>query len=534
MTNIQLNNPDLDHFAGMSSMNTDSMILPTEYPFDDSGYPDDGQPQQIAGDADPIDDSILEHQNLAKRKLDRSEEEVRAETEQSSKDIFELVQSLEDVQAIKNFALDHVTDLAGLKRPIQTRFYELIKNLGVPGEWVRLDLKPSVTETKRDISNSITWTDYVRTANELGYEFRLNVLDNSLEVNEERIDDVTDAEIFSLLHARGLTNVEVGRRAFLTDANQNRYHPIKNFLQHLEWDKQDHIAQLSTYLKDSHSPIKYADGTSSTVIHAFLKRWLIGAVGKVYNSQDVQNPMLILDGSQGKGKSYFAKWLCSPLPAMHFEGAIKPDDKDYFRYLSTRWIWEVGELGATMRKSDREALKAFITQQDVTYRPAHGRYVLNKPALASFIGTVNFEGALLSDPTGHRRFWPVNITAIEWSYTETVNICQIWAQAYWLYQNGETNRLNEEERRVHAEICQTYEVDDLMTEYIYEWFDVDPDNTDWFTSTVSIMDRLKTYANLKGSDRSLSMQLASSLHKIGLQKNRKSNVRGYQGIIINN
>jgi len=466
---------------------------------------------------------------VADSHVDISEADIFDET----KSIFDAVQGIDDVQAIKNFVLDHVANIAELKRPDQTKFYELLKGLGVPAEWVRLELKPSVTETKRSLSNGITWTDYVRTANDLSYTFRLNELDNSLEVNGDRIDDVIDAEIFSLMHERGLTNVEVGRRAFLTDANQNRYHPVKDFLQGLTWDGQGHIEKLSTYLTDSHSPIQYADGTNSTVIHAFLKRWFIGAVGKVFNSQDVQNPMLILDGSQGRGKSYFAKWICSPLPHMHFEGAIKPEDKDYFRYLSTKWIWEVGELGATMRKSDREALKAFITQQDVTYRPAHGRYVLNKPALASFIGTVNFEGSLLSDPTGHRRFWPVNITNLDWSYTDNVDISQIWAQAYSLYQNGESNRLSEEEKKTHAEICQTYEVVDLMTEYIYEWFEVDTNNDEWFSTTVSIMDRLKTYAGVKGSDRSLSMQLASSLKKIGLTGGRKDSQRGYKGIIPN-
>ncbi len=239
--------------------------------------------------------------------------------------------------------------------------------------------------------------------------------------------------------------------------------------------------------------------------------------------------MIILDGAQGKGKSHFVKWLC-PFEELHFEGAIKPEDKDYLAYLTTHWIWEVGELGATLRRADREALKAFITLQNATYRPSYGRHALHKPALASFIGTVNFEGALLSDPTGHRRFWPVSLVDLNWGYATAIDVGQLWAQAYALYRQGEPWQLCSEEREAHATICAQYEVEDVLEGYILKLFTVDPLNLDLFMATTDIIDKLRTYASLKGSDRAVAMQLSSTLHKLGLRKKKPDKQNGYSGI----
>ncbi len=434
-----------------------------------------------------------------------------------------------DEAMLKTFALDSIEQLAQMPRADYVRFTEALKQRGVAAEWLRTELRPAVNEEARRKQNGVTWLDYVKAANDLGYEFRLNVLDDSVEVNGQRMTGVIDAVLLSHLHAKGLRSADVARRAFTTDADSNHFHPVKQYLESLQWDGDDQIAGLSRHFTDGHDLITYANGKQRTVIHAWLRHWLIGNVAKVYNSQEAQNPMLVVDGVQGKGKSFLVKWLCSPLPHLHFEGSIRPEDKDYLRYLSTRWIWEVSELGATMRKADREALKSFITLQDVTYRPAHGEFVLNKPALASFVGTVNFEGALLNDPTGHRRFMPVEITSLDWDYTKNIDVNQVWAQAYHLYQRGTPWKLTEEEKQVHKAICEHYEVEDVLEGHLREWFKIEPDNEALFSHTTTIIGKLNTYAGARPG-RATEMQLAATLNKIGLRKRKKDNRWGYAGI----
>ena len=436
-----------------------------------------------------------------------------------------------DAATVQHFALSVSDRLSQLSRKDFAIFCNKLIGRGIPSEWIRRELKPTVNAEQKSADSGVTWTHYVDAARELGFEFRLNDLDDSIEVNGQRLSDVIEARMLSYLHAKKFRSVDVARRAFVTAAAENRFHPVKEYLHSLKWDGHDHIAHLARYFTDSHSPITYSDGTIRTAFHAFQRRWFIGAVAKVYDSRSGQNPMLVLDGNQGKGKSFYVKWLCSHLPHLHFEGAIKPEDKDYLQYLTTRWIWEVGELGATMRRADREALKAFVTLQEATYRPAYGHHVLHKPALSSFIGTVNLEGELLNDPTGHRRFWPVNVIDIDWAYT-SVNIDQVWAQAYHLYRTGEPWQLSDEERQAHQVITAAYEVEDIIEGHIHDWFDVDPGNTGMFTATTKIIDVLKNSnrANVKSNDRALSMQLSITLKSMGLTKDKVGKANGYIGI----
>ena len=438
-----------------------------------------------------------------------------------------------DRQAVTLFALGNVENLAGMDKASLGVFCTHLRAKGVTAEWIRTDLRPAIAEAQKEAAQSgqpnsggfageATWRHYVAAAQNLGYTFRLNDLSDTVETNGERMTDVHEAILLSKLHEMGLKTPDVARRAFTTAAAQNRYHPVKEYFAGLKWDGEDHIGKLAGYFTDTHDQIEYKDGTQRTVFSAFFRRWLVGAVGKVYDSRQCQNPMLVLAGDQGSGKSYFAKWIC-PFPELHFEGAIHPDDKDFNGYLTTKWIWEVSELGSTMRKADRESLKDFITKQDATYRPAYARHPLVKPALSSFIGTVNFDGALLDDSTGHRRFWPVDVAIIDWKYSQDVDKSQVWAQACALYKAGEPWALSTEERAAHRAIVEVFEVEDIVAGYILEYFTVRPGDESLFLFTTDILSTLRKPdgADLTGSDDRLTKQVAKALTSLGLKRGRK-------------
>ena len=102
--------------------------------------------------------------------------------------------------------------------------------------------------------------------------------------------------------------------------------------------------------------------------------------------------------------------------------------------------------GATTRRRDLEGLKAFITREQITERPAYGRYEIVKPALASFFGSVNADGAgFLTDRTGNRRFWLAGIKAVNWDYVDAVDVRQVWGEAANAYFSSEPYRLTPDE-----------------------------------------------------------------------------------------
>lgn len=449
------------------------------------------------------------------------------------------VQQASGSDDIKLWALDRVEDASYLTRSERERFFIFLARAGVPERWLEHSYKKAISaawtdrQTGARTVNGPTWDAYVTAMEELGYHFRTNDLDDTIEVNGELLTDGLEAEILMRMYDAGFDKADVVRRALTAHAHRNRYNPIKSYLVGLTWDGTDHIAKLCGFLEDKHPHIVYRDGSHRTVIHAFLRRWVIGAVAKVYEGGIArgQNPMLVLDGDQNLGKSTFVKWIGSPLPDRMLESPIHPDDREHARYLATKWVWEVVELGATLRRADLDALKGFITKTDVTFRKPYDRHPVVKPAAASFIGTINNESGFLVDPTGNRRFLPVHLNAIRWEYTQAVDINQIWAQAYALYKSGEPWALTPDERAMHASLSGDYEREDPYEGWILRLFDVAPEKMDLFTTSADIVEKLQDNG-VRDSTRAIQTQLGITMRRLNLQSGRqpRTGPRGYFGI----
>lgn len=357
--------------------------------------------------------------------------------------------------------------------------------------------------------------DYIKALSDLGYEFKLNLLDNSIEVNGERLTDVTAATIRDKMRDRGFKRyMSAMEDAYTHEAANYAYHPVRDYFAELKYDGGNYINQLATYFKDQHS-----------VFHIYLRRWLIGAVAKAHRG--TQNMMLVLEGPQNIGKSFFARWLC-PINGMYLDSAISPDNKDDLINLISKFIWEVGELGATTRKADREALKGFITREVVTVRKPYGKYSITKPSLASFVGTFNNEAGILSDPTGNRRFNICSLTEIDWHYAHDIDVNSVWGEAQTAYQSGESWHLTPEEAKRQVEINKEFEVEDPIENLIIKHFTVTFDQGDW-TATADIMSVLQNNG-LTGNLKTNQMYLSTTLKKMGLEKYKFNGIWGYKGI----
>ncbi len=372
----------------------------------------------------------------------------------------------------------------------------------------------------------------------LGYSFALNLLDSSIEVNGERIDDIIDAQIVVRMYDRGFKSKEHIRLVYTTLAAENAYHPVKQYLESLQWDGQNHISKLSTYFTGSDDPITYANGKTAPLFRVWLGKWLIGTVAKVFATGAVraQPPMLVLDGPQGIGKSVFARWIGSPMDELFIESDIQPDNREHERYLATKWIWEVAELGATTRKSDREALKSFLTKAESTFRTPYDKYGKIKPVLASFIGTVNGEDGFLSDPTGNRRFLCAKIETINHSYQQDIDINQVWAQAYALWKSGETWQLTEIEKLVQSSTNKTHSKEPALLGRILDVCDIYEGDAasmpqTYRATTGAIVVKLQS-SGVTGGTKQIEMDTAAALKYLGLTQDSNARPRQWCGIRI--
>jgi predicted P-loop ATPase len=415
-------------------------------------------------------------------------------------------------------------------RTIKDDYGELTQRLSNRSAWVNVSRK--INGVTFLVGNQLKTIDFLLAFKAAEVTFRLNIMDDRIELYgglpllpevSTPISDIHEHVLFNWLYDVGMTGEDKMKRAVSQASAMNAYHPIKEYLDGLVWDGNDYLAALFNKLT-------FENKESG---EAFFKRWFIGSVAKII--EQGQNFMLVIDGPQGIGKSYLVRWLC-PLPKYFIEGAVQPDDKDSYKRLMSSWIWEVGELEGTTRRSDRAALKDFITRQEITMRVAYGRHDITKPASASLVGTINEDGAgFLNDPTGSRRFAVTKLTSINYDYTK-INKDQLWAQIYALYKAGEAWELTPDERKLQVDSNNSYEADSPVEQYLnlhFSWNIDDSNDQKNFMSSIEILETLKL-AGLYGNDRANLMEISTVLKREGLQKKRVRGMTGFYGLVKNN
>jgi len=369
--------------------------------------------------------------------------------------------------------------------------------------------------------------DYIVAIAAFGLKLKLNTLSDRMEINGREgirpLSDIDESVIFNRLGDYGMRGEGRMRRAMHQMAVKNSYHPVREYLDGLTWDGKDWFSGLMNKLD-----------MSSKAAPVFWRKFLIGSIAKSLKAQ--QNYMLVLLGPQGRGKSRLVQWLC-PLPKLHHEGPISPDNKDHQIKALEHWLWEVAELDSTTRRSDRSALKHFISQKIISVRVPYGRYAITKPAVASLIGTVNEDGAgFLNDPTGNRRFAVIHLDSIDWSYDE-IDVNQLWAQLYHEYKNGAEWELNQNEKEIQNMINKQHMIKSPLEELFMKHFEYDLSDDDRFMSTMDILEKLGD-VGLTGDQFKNKMHLGALLTSLGLKKGKHSTKSGreygYYGVWIAN
>ena len=359
------------------------------------------------------------------------------------------------------------------------------------------------------------------------YAFALNELTDRIMVNGDPLTDETLSVIYcDLVNVIPSCTTELLTHVIRAEAAQHRYHPIKAYLNGLQWNGANEIEKLARYFEDE-----------DRVFGLYLRKWLIGAVAKAFTGR--QNPVLVLVGEQGAGKGYFAKWLC-PIPKAYIESPIIPDNNDNKLRLTDRFIWEVSELGSTTRRADVDALKWFLTLESVVARRSYGRFDIEKPALASFIGTVNPDGAgFLMDATGNRRFRPVTLVKIDRRYADACDISQVWAEAVDAYRRGETADLPaSDESTLRQHILPKSQIVNIMVEMIQqEYIKLSDAAEDKYVvsafSSTEILLHLYNCGYHGRNSKADAMDLAQAMQYLGFEKTRSATGRKYIGIIKN-
>ncbi len=276
---------------------------------------------------------------------------------------------------------------------------------------------------------------YLSAANE---KRGLGICHNAFTGRDEwRAGPIRDAHLTLIrvqIELAGMRNVgnDLTARAVRAVAERNAYHPIRDWLHGLTWDRK---ARLSEWLTT------YMGAEDSAYVRAVARAALIGLVARVERPGCKHDHVLVLSGAQGIGKSTACKvlggdWYGDNLPA------LRNDDREAGMWLPGHWLVELSEMAPT-RKAEGEALKSFLSRATDEIRLPYARLADSVPRQCAFVATTN-ESEYLRDQTGGRRFWP--ITCGDGVDTEALasDRDQLFAEALAAFRDGEPWHLSAE------------------------------------------------------------------------------------------
>ena len=298
--------------------------------------------------------------------------------------------------------------------------------------------KHSNGEIQRTIQNCITilQNDHV-----LADAIRLNLLSERIDIvkpvgwprSGKTLNDTDMKYILRRMEKYGISSEKKIESAIRIVANENRYHPIRDYLNSLKWDGTERIAHVLHH---------FLGAAEDEYTCEAMKIFLLGAIKRVFQPGCKFETMLCLVGGQGAGKSTFFRLLA--IKDEWFSDDLKRiDDDNVYRKMQGHWIIEMSEMIATANAKSIEDIKSFISRAKETYKVPYETHPADRLRQCVFGGSSNTMDFLPLDRSGNRRFLPImvhperaEVHILEDEAASRAYIDLMWAEAMTIYRSG--------------------------------------------------------------------------------------------------
>lgn len=299
-------------------------------------------------------------------------------------------------------------------------------------------------------------------------------------------------------------------------AKQTRVHPVRDYLNRLQWDG---TARINEWLMRYLGAVTNHGGDCRQYLGCIGSMWLIGAVARVMQPGVKFDYLLIFEGGQGAGKSTTLQILGGDWT---LDTPIVIGDKDAYQALRGKWIVELAELDS-FNKAESTKAKAFFSSGTDSYRASYGRKVQDVPRQCVFAGTTN-EEAYLRDGTGNRRYWPFLARRAQLAELER-DRDQLWAEAVVQWREGIPFWPQEHHREIFEAQQALREIEDPWESVIGLYLDdaaVRATLRERGLSTHEVLrDAIKVDA-AKMDERAMQMRVAKCLRRLGLVRRQSA------------
>jgi putative DNA primase/helicase len=321
----------------------------------------------------------------------------------------------------------------------------------------------------------------------LNYSVRYNVIKKAIELlipnsafTRDNRDNAAISHVLSECEIVRMPTKHVAQ-FLITLADKNQYNPVATWIDSSAWDG---VSRLD----DFYATVRVPAG-GEKMKRKLMRKWLIQAVAAAFSPDGIAGQgILTFVGPQNIGKTtWFQRLAPAHLDAVLTGHTLDMRSKDSIFIALSYWIVELGELDATFSKSEISALKSFTTQAMDKLRRPYAATESNFGRRTVFGGTVN-ESQYLSDPTGNRRFWSIEVDGFD--LDSGIDMQQLWAEVKGLWVGGENWALNMQEMgelNVHNEEFTVVDPIEERVAAAFNWSELGLGNDLWVTATDALL-----------------------------------------------
>jgi len=322
---------------------------------------------------------------------------------------------------------------------------------------VKINMKTGSVTPKNTIQNFKALCKHYKI--EICYDIitKRNVNSLGLKDNNVLIDTVK-----SLLALNNLSENQAGGRVY-SEGMRNPINSFKTIMDGVVWDKQDRIEEFykTVTVKPEHEHLKRA------YLDSWIKQMLY--LGLYEGDRKIARSVLVFQSKQEIGKS---TWIKSLLPkyisSTYIGSGVLDLEKDMKIYACIKFlVFEMAELGRSLRRNCIDAFKAFVTETHDTLNIKYVDYPVEFMRTTSLFGTIN-DDVFLRDKTGSTRFYVLPVLATNGHHT--IDQLQLLKQ-YYETKDIVNFELSKEDKELQRILNKQFEYPDDIEDDLFDMFE---------------------------------------------------------------